>query len=143
MERSERLPARLAALAVIGLLTASCAVTTRSSEGTTETLQNTSDVSSDVTSSTSPRDEEKVSERRIKVYAAANIQRLQEEMARGGGEHLTAFADLLGIGDSHRAEFYAMTKDRYPVLFSSDPTTSDQLLARLDTELGAHPRWRR
>jgi len=83
------------------------------------------------------------SEVKVKAFAAANIQRLEEDIARGGGEHLSSFAYLLGILDSHRAEFYAMTKQKYPVLFSSNPTTPEQLLARLDAELAAHPQWSR
>jgi hypothetical protein len=78
---------------------------------------------------------------KVKAFVAANIQRLEEDIARGGGEHLSSFAYLLGILDSHRAEFYSMTKQKFPVLFSTNPTTPEQLLARLDTELDAHPQW--
>ncbi len=71
-----------------------------------------------------------------------NLDRLKEDMARGGGEHLTAFAQLLGVKESHQADFFAVAKRDYPVLFSTEPTTSEQLLARLDTELNAYPSWR-
>jgi uncharacterized Zn finger protein len=143
MLKLETLLFRLLALAVMGLLVSSCAVTTRSSQGTSETFENTTEASTDVSSSTSPRsDEKKSSELKVKAYASANIQRLQEDIARGGGEYLSAFAHLLGINGSHRAEFYAMTKEKYPVLFNSRVTTSEQMLARLYSELDAHPLWR-
>ncbi len=135
---------KLLSLAVVALLMSSCAVTSRTTQGTSETFQNTSEASTKFSSSTSPRsNKEMAREVKVKAFAAANIQRLEEDIARGGGEHLSSFAHLLGILDSHRAEFYAMTKQKYPVLFSSNPTTPEQLLARLDAELAVHPQWSR
>ena len=142
MIKFTRVSLQLLSLAAMALLMSSCAVTTRSIEGTSETLENTSEASTELSSSTSPRsDKEMASEAKVKAFAAANIQRLEEDIARGGGEHLSSFALLLGIHDSHRAEFYAMTKQKYPVLFSSNPTTPEQLLARLNAELDVHPQW--
>lgn len=132
-------------LTLLGFITAlsSCAVVTRSFEGSTETFHNTSEVSTDFTSSTSPRDDDKNSEaQKVKAFASVNLERLQEDMARGSGEHLTAFAHLLGIKDAHQAEFFALAKEKYPVLFSSEPANSEVMLARLDTELQHHPGWR-
>ncbi len=128
-------------MTIVGFMVmlSSCAITTRSTEGTTETLENTSEASTDFTSSTSPSDEKVSQTNKIKTFAAVNIDRLKEDMARGNGEHLTAFAQLLGIPESHRAEFCALTKQKYPILFSSEPTTSKDMLARLNIELNDHP----
>jgi len=145
MLRTMSFPFRLIIIAGISVLMSSCAVTTRSTEGTTETFHNTSDASTEFTSSTSPRDEEKDKEAKnleARAFASANLDRLKEDMARGSGEHLTAFAHLLGIKETNRPEFYALAKEKYPVLFGSEPTTSDVMLARLDTELNHHPEWR-
>ena len=141
-----KLTSSMKLIAIVGfmVLLSSCATTTQSTEATSETLENTAEVSTDFTSSTSPRDEEKASQaHKIKTFAAVNIDRLKEDMARGNGEHLTAFAHLLGIPQTHRAEFFALTKQKYPILFSSEPTTSEDMLARLNTELSDHPWWRR
>lgn len=130
---------------VVGLMliTTSCAVTTRSFQGTSETLENTSDASTDFTSSTSIREDTKYDQnRQVLAYADSNLSQLREEMARGGGEHLTAFAYLLGIKESHQPEFFVLTKDKYSVLFSSEPTTANQLVARLNDELRDYPQWR-
>jgi hypothetical protein len=125
------------------VLLSSCAVTTRSTEGTSETFQNTTDATSELTSSTSPRDEEKKPEaQNVKMFAAVNLDRLKGDMARGNGEHLTAFAHLLGIKETHQSEFFAFTKQNYATLFSSEPTTSEDMVARLNTELNAYPVWR-
>jgi len=142
MMKLTRVSVQLLSLAAVALLMSSCAVTTRSTQGTSETFMNTSEASTEFSSSTSPRsDGKEASEAKVKAFAAANIQRLEEDIARGGGEHLSSFAHLLGIRDSHRDEFYAMTKQQYPVLFSSNPTTPEQLLARLNAELDVHPQW--
>ncbi len=125
------------------VLLSSCAVVTKSMEGSSETFQNTSEASTKFTSSTSPRDEEKTSDaQNIKLFAKVNIDRLREDIALGSGEHLTALAHLLGIKENHRAEFFAVTKRNYPTLFVSEPTSSDDMLARLNTELAAYPAWR-
>ena len=127
--------------ACLSLLSA-CAVTTKATDGTSETLQNTSDASTDFTSSTSPRKENREGEaRQVQQFASVNFDRLREDMARGDGEHLRTFAYLLGIRENHQAEFFAATKKNYPVLFT-EPTNSANLLARLDSELQANPTWR-
>lgn len=133
---------RVALIGGVMAVLASCAVTTRSTEGTSETLQNTTDATSDFTSSTSPRDDRHSEEQKVKAFASVNLDRLKEDMARGGGEHLTAFAHLLGIKETHQPEFFATTRQHYAALFPSEPTTSDQMLARLNGELDAHPTWR-
>jgi hypothetical protein len=124
------------------VLLSSCAVFTRATEGTTETLENTSEASTDFTSSTSPRDDDSSQAEKTRAFAAANLDRLREDMARGGGEHLASLAHLLGVSPNHREDFFVLTREKYPVLFSSEPTVPEDLLARLDTELNAHPRWR-
>jgi hypothetical protein len=133
---------RLIAVGSLLALVSACAVTTDSTKGTSETLQNTSEAATKFTSSTSPRDEDKASDaQKVKRFAAVNLDRLREDMARGGGEHLTAFAHLLGVRENHQAEFFALTKQNYPILFGSEPTTSDEMVARLDRELAAYPAW--
>lgn len=121
----------------------SCAVTTKSTEGSSETLQNTSEASTKFTSSTSPRDEGTASNAQdVKLFAKVNFDRLREDVALGSGEHLTAFAHLLGIKETHQPEFFAVTKQNYPLLFGIEPTSSEDMLARLNTELAAYPAWR-
>ena len=132
-------------IAIVGsmALLSSCAVITKSTEGSTETFQNTSDVSTDFTSSTSARDKDKTGKaQQVDAFAMANLDRLREDMARGGGEHLTAFSHLLGIRETHQTEFFAFAKQKYSVVFSSEPTTAKDMVARLNLELNDYPGWR-
>lgn len=119
-----------------------CAVTTRSTEGTSETLQNTTDASSDFTSSTSPRDETRRNDQKVKQFASVNRDRIREDAARGGGEHLAAFAYLLGVKQERQPEFFQATRENYSRLFASERTTDD-LVAQLSAEVESHPTWRR
>lgn len=119
-----------------------CAVTTRSTEGTSETLQNTTDASSDFTSSTSPRDETRRNDQKVKQFASVNRDRIREDAARGGGEHLAAFAYLLGVKQERQPEFFQAARENYSQLFASERTTDD-LVAQLSAEVEAHPTWRR
>jgi len=120
-----------------------CAVTTRSTEGTSETLQNTTDASSDFTSSTSPRDETRGSNQKAKQFASVNLDRIREDAARGTGEHLAAFAYLLGVKEERQPEFFQAAHRKYPQLFAGSSTTADELVAQLSAEVAAHPTWRR
>jgi len=126
----------------VGLVSA-CAVTTRSTDGTSETLQNTSDASTDFTSSTSPRDEGRGDRQRARQFAQVNYDRLTQDMARGGGEHLSAFAYLVGVAPEHRPDFFRFAKENYPSLVGAQPAGSDQLLAKFYAGLDSNPTWRR
>ncbi len=97
-------------LAGFMMILSSCAVLTESTEGTTETLENTTDASTDFTSSTSGRDEDESRAQKIKAFTTVNMDRLREDMARGGGEHLASLAYLLGVGKEHRDDFFTLTQ---------------------------------
>ncbi len=137
------LSTKITVLAGFLLFISSCAVTERSLEGSTETFENTSDASTDFTSSTSPREDKKESDaQKAKAFAAANFDHLKSDMARGGGEHLAAFSHLLGISKAHQSDFFVYTREQYPVLIKSSSTDSEEMLAKLDTALSAHPEWK-
>lgn len=124
----------------VALALSSCAVTTDSTESTTETFENTTDASSDFTSSTSPRDKHDHSARsRINEFAAANFERLREDMALGSGEHLAALADLLQISEVDRPVFYQFIKARFSTWFGSDRISAEDWLAKFMTDLADRP----
>jgi len=119
-----------------------CAVTTKTTEGTSETFQNTTDASSEFTSSTSPRADSAKSSKndRALAFSKVKLERIKTDMAVGGGEHLTSLATLLGVPAQKQPEFFALTKANFSTLFSSEQTTAEELLARLEDEIGANPR---
>lgn len=57
------------------------------------------------------------------VFVAANLSSLSKEAAQGGGEHLGAFAEVLGCSDDVGAQALGqLSRDRYVTLFGTqDP----------------------
>jgi hypothetical protein len=130
-------------IAVLGVLTivCACAVTTQTTESSSNTVQNSTEVTSNFTSSTSPGADSGASAKNEQALAFSRVQleRIKTDMAVGGGEHLSSLATLLGVPSHNQPEFFALTKANFSALFSSDPTTAEELLARLDDQLDAHP----
>lgn len=77
--------------------------------------------------------------REVEVYAAINLTNLAEEMAKGEGEYVVAFASLLGATDETRPMMLKLFQDKYSVLFPSEETNSIEMLDALRLELSAHP----
>ena len=115
----------------------SCAVTNTA----TESVQNTSEASTDVTSTTGNAVADKNASPREKAiaFADANFDRLRAEMAVGNGEHLSSLGFILGVPDDRQEVFFALTKNRFASLFESDQTTPEQFMTRLELELSTHP----
>jgi hypothetical protein len=77
--------------------------------------------------------------REVEVYAAVNLTNLAEEMAKGEGEYVGAFASLLGATDETRPMVLKLFQEKYTVLFPSEETNSIEMLDALKAELSAHP----
>ena len=59
---------------------------------------------------------------KVVVYVLANHQRLQRDIARGGGERLAGFADLAGVPPDHQAEFFRTVQARYRRIYAPTDT---------------------
>jgi hypothetical protein len=130
----------IALLSLLSIVYA-CAVTVDSTESSSKTFQNTTDASSKFTSSTSPGSDSGGSDKKEQAlaFSRAQLERIKTDMAVGGGEHLTSLAVLLGVPSHNQPEFFSLTKANFSTLFSSEPTTAEELLARLEDQLDAHP----
>jgi hypothetical protein len=80
-----------------------------------------------------------MSQHKVNVFAAANYDSLSQEMARGGGEHLASLAELMGIPDESRPEFYALAQAQYVSLVQSGDTTPAALIQILQSGMETHP----
>ena len=74
-------------------------------------------------------------------FAKANLERLKQDMAAGQGEYLASLATLLDIEPQRQPEFFALTQSRFTALFPHQQTTATEMLAALDRELRADPRF--
>ena len=80
-----------------------------------------------------------MAEHKVSVFAAANYDSLSQEMARGGGEHLASLAELMGVPEQSRPEFYAMAQTRYAGLVESGDATPTAMIRTLQAGMEAHP----
>lgn len=80
-----------------------------------------------------------MSEHKVNVFAAANYESLSQEMARGGGEHLASLAELMGVPEQNRPEFFALAQTQYASLVASGDTTPAAMIETLQSGMEAHP----
>lgn len=136
MHRRRGFGFKIVALLGLAWLISSCAIT----ESTTETVGNTVNASIKFTSSTSPGQSSGALDQKVYAFTAVNFDRIREDMARGGGEYLTSLASLMGIPQGEQTAFFALTKESFPTLFSSEQTTPEELLTKLDQAVNARDR---
>ena len=72
-------------------------------------------------------------------YAEANYQHLIVEMAKGEGENLMAFAQVLGCSDKVAPDFARMTKLKYEVIYPSQKTTPVEMLESVKKQMQGNP----
>jgi hypothetical protein len=84
-----------------------------------------------------------MAEEKVNVFAAANYDTLSQEMAQGGGEHLASLAELMGIRDENRAEFFALAQVQYASLVQSGDRTPAAMLKVLHSGMETHPTFAR
>ena len=80
-----------------------------------------------------------MAEHKVSVFAAANYDSLSQEMAQGGGEHLASLAELMGIPQEQRAEFFTLAQVQYPSLIQSGDRTPDGMVKTLHSAMATHP----
>ena len=79
-----------------------------------------------------------MAEHKVNVFAAANYDSLSQEMARGGGEHLASLAELMGIPEESRAQFFALAQTQYATLVASGDPTPAAMIAALQNGMETH-----
>lgn len=67
-------------------------------------------------------------EREAEYFAEANYQKLQSEMAEGKGEHIVAFAKIMGCSDAAASKAGAILQNNYERVFSSDKVPPGKML---------------
>lgn len=73
------------------------------------------------------------------VFVASNIDQLSQEMAQGGGVHLEALADAIGVQDQDKPAFYAMTQNELPKLISAQEQGTGEVLTSLRLAMAERP----
>ena len=77
------------------------------------------------------------SSERLNMYAGANIDKLQRDIALGQGETLATLAHLMGVEDSDKPAFYALAKSHFDDIFPNGDVTVGQMLTRMSQLMAA------
>ena len=79
------------------------------------------------------------SERAREAFAEANFESLTREMAQGEGEHLRAFASLMGCSDGSFGDFSRLTQRQYAHIVPHDGTTAVELIDAVQRGIAGDP----
>ncbi len=69
-----------------------------------------------------------LSSEKVSVFAAANFDKISQEMAQGQGEHLTSLAILMDIPANQHQTFFAMAQEQYTTLIQINKIPSHALI---------------
>ena len=78
-------------------------------------------------------------EHQTDMFVAGALESLSVDMARGGGEHLTALATLMGIPAEQHPVFFAMTQQQYQVLVGAGEVSAVAVVNALQDAMHEHP----
>lgn len=73
------------------------------------------------------------------VFVAVNLGALNQEMAQGQGQHVTALAALMGCPADLQGKFAQMSQESYGTLFGQTDVSATAVLASLKDEMGRRP----
>lgn len=72
---------------------------------------------------------------KVDAFVAMNYESLKQDMARGKGEYLVSFGELLGIPVTRQDEFSELLGEQYTILIPSEDTTPAEMLVALRSRL--------
>lgn len=78
-------------------------------------------------------------EKEQEAFVATTLSELNQEMAQGQGQHLTALASLMGCPAAVHADFARMSQESYGTVFAQSDASAVVVLASLKDEMGRHP----
>lgn len=76
-------------------------------------------------------------EAETQYYAEANLPSLKVDMARGSGESLAAFGQLMGCTQSDMGAFSHAAQSKFSALFPSDNVSASDFVSAANRELGS------
>lgn len=80
-----------------------------------------------------------MAEHQTDMFVASAFETLSVDMARGGGEHLTALAALMGVPVEQQPAFFAMTQQHYQVLVQAGEISSVAVVKALQDAMNGRP----
>ncbi|MEW6544287.1 MAG: DUF3015 family protein [Nitrospirota bacterium] len=78
-------------------------------------------------------------EEKAGVFVKLDFDNLEQDMARGGGEHLASLADLMGVPAERQPAFFALAQERYVSLTVAGEVSPTAMIKALDEAMAQHP----
>jgi hypothetical protein len=78
-------------------------------------------------------------EEKARVFVKLDFDNLEQDMARGGGEHLASLADLMGVPAEQQPAFFALAQERYVSLTTAGQTSAAAMIKALNQAMAQHP----
>jgi hypothetical protein len=76
---------------------------------------------------------------KAQAFTETMFANLSKDMARGGGEHLTSLATLLGVPAQQQPAFFEMAQERYAELVESGEQSPVALMTAIHNAMAEHP----
>lgn len=76
---------------------------------------------------------------RASLFIGINYASLTEDMARGGGEHLSSLATLMHVPLEHHPKFFEMAQERYAYLSNTGDNDPVAIQEALQEAIAVHP----
>lgn len=67
-----------------------------------------------------------------KMFVAQNLDDLAKDVAQGSGDHLNSMANLMGIEEGDKGQFYKLAQANYGSIFKSSDSDYNDVLAALN-----------
>lgn len=74
---------------------------------------------------------------KLSMFTGANMDHLAQDMSSGQGESLESMAQLMGIKEEDKSHFFAVTKENFAKIFTSEETTAEHVLVSLRDVMSA------
>jgi hypothetical protein len=71
------------------------------------------------------------------MYIDGNKEKLARDMSIGSGETLDSLAQLIGVQKAHMSAFYRVTQENFAKIFSSENSTTSEVMVSLRQVLAA------
>jgi hypothetical protein len=76
---------------------------------------------------------------KLSMFTGSNMDRLAQDMSAGHGEALATMADIMGIQNQDKPEFYALTQKNFAKIFPNENTTAAQVITTVKAEMSQDP----
>jgi hypothetical protein len=131
-----------------------CATTTGALEGTSGSVGNTTEASTNLTSSTSPesnsddqRKSTKADRNEIRLdeairFSENHFEELKQNAARGEGEYLEAVGTFLGVSSEKQSQFSSLVRKNFDSLFVAGNPSADVAVMRMNKVLNKNAKLR-